>query len=206
MTVQSIIQRAGRMIQESTEGRRALKPWFSNEIGLNAFNEMLRELRGTHIGQRLARVWDAAAGDVALPGGIYAVNVYTPEQPFNGDRFQVLGACTVTASDDLIEGQSSITTTETTSWMYREDQGGWQKEEDLALADQSPLQAECDEALAKMLAARMYLENMGEVTPTLGVLAENGRNRIRQLYMNRTTVSVDNALLRGMAQRRSWPG
>jgi len=202
MSVYSIITRAGRIIQEANEGRPALPDFIASEVGQNAFNEMLRDLRGTHIGQRLYRVWDAEAGDTALPGGIYNCNVYAPEQPFNGDRFQVLGARTVTASDDTIESASSVVTTATTSWMYREDLGNWQKERDYVLADDSPLQAECDEALAKMTAARMYLEQAGEVTQALAALSEQGRNRVRQLYMNRTAVSVDASLLRGLANRR----
>lgn len=203
MTVRTIITRAGRINQEAHEGQRVLPPYRANEVGLNAFNDLMQDMRGVQIGQRLARDWAAATGDTALPGGIYAVDVYSPAEPYNGDRFSVIGARTVTATDDTIEGQSAVTTTVTTSWMYREDAGNWQKEERLTLDDASPLQAECDEALSLLTAARMHLEQFGELTPTLSALAQQARNRIRQIYMNRTSVSVDSALLRGLAQRRS---
>lgn len=201
MTVGTIITRAGRIMQEANEGRPALVAYVASEVGLNAFNAMMRDFRGVLIGQKLSRDFAAEAGDTAAPGGIYNCNVYAPEEPFNGDRFRVLGARTVTASDDTIESAASVVTTESTSWMYREDQGNWQKEEDLELSDASPLQDECDEALAILTAARIYLEQMGDLTPTLSALASQSRNRIRQLYMNRTSVSVPSVLLRGLAHR-----
>lgn len=201
MTVYTILTRAGRIIKEANEGRTALPDYVASEVGLNAFNEMMRDMRGVQIGQKLTRDFAATAGDTASAGGIYNCDVYAPEQPFNGDRFQVLGARTVTASDDTIEGASSVTTTVTTSWMYREDQGNWQKEADLALTDDSPLQDECDEALSAMVAARMCVENGQEVGPILLALASNGRSRIRQLYGAKASVSVDSALLRGLAHR-----
>jgi hypothetical protein len=202
MTVRTIITRAGRIIQEVTEGAAAPTAWLSDEVGLNAFNAMMKDMRGAQIGQRLARDFAATAGDTAQPGGIYNCNVYAPAEPFNGDRFRVIGARTVTASDDTIQAAASVTTTVSTSWMYREDAGNWQKEEDLTLDDASPLQDECDEALAFMTAARMYIEQFGDLSAGIAAGAEWGRNRIRQLYFSRASVSVDNALLRGMAQRR----
>lgn len=201
MTVRTIITRAARMVQEAYEGQVAPVDWVADEVGLNAFNDMMRDIRGVLIGQKLSRDFAAVAGDTAIPGGIYNCNVYAPEEPFNGDRFRVLGARTVTASDDTIESASSVTTTVSTSWMYREDQGNWQKEEDLALSDPSPLQDECDEALAILTAARIYLEQTGELSPSLQALAPQARNRIRQLYGNRTSVSVPAVLLRGIAHR-----
>lgn len=201
MTVRTIITRAGRIVQEANEGRVALPDYIASDVGLNAFNDMMADMRGVQIGQKLSRDFAAEAGDTAAPGGIYNCNVYAPEEPFNGDRFRVLGARTVTASDDTIESAASVVTTESTSWMYREDQGNWQKEERLTLDAASPLQEECDEALAILTAARIYLEQMGDLTPTLSALASQSRNRIRQLYMNRTSVSVPSVLLRGLAHR-----
>jgi hypothetical protein len=201
MTVLTIINRAARINQESTEGRRAPVAWFTNEVALPALNDLMRDMRGVQIGQRLARVWDAAAGDTALPGGIYNCNVYAPEEPWNGDRFRVLGARTVTVSDDTIESASSVTTTVSTSWMYREDQGNWQKEETLTLEDASPLQEECDEALAVLVAARVQLEHMGDLSPSMSALASQARNRIRQLYQSRTSVAAEAPVLRGLAHR-----
>lgn len=201
MTVRTIITRAGRIIQEANEGARALPSYTASEVGLNAFNDMMREMRGVQIGQRLSRVWDATSGSTALVGGIHAVDVYTPARPLNGDRFRVLGARTVTATDDTIEGAASVTTTESSSWMYREDQGDWQKEEALTLDDPSPLQDECDEALALLTAARMYLEQAGELSPTLSALAVQGRNRIRQIYSRWVRVAAESAVLRGLAHR-----
>lgn len=201
MTVRTIITRAGRIYQEANEFSTAMEAYPAQEVGLNAFNDLMQDMRGVQIGQKLGRDFGAEAGDTASAGGIYNCNVYAPEEPFNGDRFRVIGARTVTASDDTIEGASSVTTTVSTSWMYREDAGNWQKEERLTLDDASPLQEECDEALAILTAARMYLEQFGELTPTLSALAGNARNRIRQLYMNRTSVSVPAILLRGIAHR-----
>ncbi|HST92571.1 MAG TPA: hypothetical protein VLJ13_10290, partial [Brevundimonas sp.] len=77
----------------------------------------------------------------------------------------------------------------------------WQKEEALTLDSASPLQEECDEALAFMLAGRMYLEQFGELTSTLSGLASQGRNRIRQLYQKAARVAAEGAVLRGIAQR-----
>lgn len=199
--VRDLITRAGRITHEVGEGNPALEA-YGADVALTAFNAMMADMRGVQLGQRLSRVWDAAAGDTALAGGIYNCAVYTPAQSLNGDRFRVLGARTVTATDDTIEGASSVTTTVATSWMYREDQGNWQKEADLALTDESPLQAECDESLAVLTAARMYGETFGEMPQALAVMAVSARNRIRQLYQARAFVSVDNALLRGLAQRR----
>jgi hypothetical protein len=204
MTVRTIITRAARIVQEAYEGQAAPVAWVSNEIGLNAFNDLMKDMRGVQIGQKLARDFAAVAGDTASPGGIYNCNVNTPEEPFNGDRFRVLGARTVTASDDTIESAASVTTTASTSWMYREDQGNWQKEEALTLDDASPLQDECDESLSILVAARIYLEQTGDLSPTLSGLSSGAKNRIRQLYMNRTAVSVDSALLRGLSQRYGY--
>jgi hypothetical protein len=201
MTVLTIINRAARVNQEVNEGQRAPVAWVANEVALNGFNDLMRDMRGVQIGQRLARVWDAAAGDVALPGGIYNCNVYAPEEPWNGDRFRVLGARTVTVSDDTIESASSVTTTVSTSWMYREDQGNWQREQALDLDDESPLQEECDEALAILVAARIQLEQMGELSAQMSALASQARNRIRQLYQSRTSVAAEAPVLRGLAHR-----
>jgi hypothetical protein len=203
MTVRTIIERAARIEKKAYEGQPA-PDWVTAEVALNAFNDLMRDMRGVQIGQRLARVWDAAAGDTALPGGIYNCNIYAPEEPWNGDRFRVLGARTVTASDDTIETASSVTTTASTSWMYREDLGDWQKEETLALDDASPLQEECDEALAVLVAARIHREQVGELTPDLSAMAMQARNRIRQLYQSRTSVAAEAPVLRGLAHRRGY--
>lgn len=202
MTVRSILTRAARMVQESNEGQRAPTAWVANEIALNAFNDVMRDMRGVQIGQRLTRDFSASSGATASAGYIYKCNVFAPPEPFNGDRFQVIGARTVTASDDTIETLTSVTTTESASWMYREDLGDWQREGELELSDASPLQAECDEALSCLIAARIYLEQMGELTPTLSNLSLQGRSRIRQLYGAKGGVAVDGPLRRGIAQRR----
>lgn len=200
-TVRDLITRAGRIIQEVNEGARAPVAYLGSEVGLTAFNALMREMRGVQIGQRLRRSWNASAGDTACAGGLYNVNVTTPCEPANGDRIGVLGARTVTADEDTIEGAASVTTTESTSWFYREDLADWLKEEDATLDDDSPLSGECDESLACMIAARMYLEQFGEITPSLAKLNENGRAKIGQLYRARVVVRADNAVLRGLAQR-----
>lgn len=203
-TVRVIMTRAARIVAEATEGQPAPTAYFASETALIAFNDMMRDMRGQEIGQKLARQWSASAGDTAIAGGLYKVNVYTPDEPKNGDRLGVIGARTVTATEDTIETAASVTTTVSTTWFYREDMADWLKEEDLGLDDESLLSSECDEALAGMLAARAQLEQNGAVAQGLTNFALQGRSRIRRLYKPIKRVGAEHAMLRGMAHR-AWP-
>lgn len=204
-TVRVIMTRSARIVQEANEGTPAPNAWFASEVALGAFNDMMRDMRGQEIGQNLKRKWDATAGDTAIAGGLYKVNIYTPDEPKNGDRFGVIGARTVTATEDTIETAASVVTTASTTWFYREDSADWIKEADLTLDSQSLLSSECDEALAAMLAARCHLETFGQVPQGLSNFALSGRGRIRRLYKPRRVVAAENAVLRGLANRVNWP-
>jgi hypothetical protein len=201
-TVRVIMTRAARIVAEATEGQPAPTAYFASETALTAFNDMMRDMRGQEIGQKLARQWSASAGDTAIAGGLYKVNVYTPDEPRNGDRIGVIGARSVTATADTIETAASVTTAASTSWFYREDMADWLKEEDLGLDDESLLSSECDEALAGMLAARAQLEQTGAVAQGLSNFALQGRGRIRRLYKPVEVIAAESAVLRSMAQRR----
>jgi len=197
-TLRQLLTRSTRIIKQSSEGMPAPVAYIAQN-GVIAFNAMMKELRGQQIGQKLARVWDAADGSGSIPGGLYSADITTPVQPFNGDRIGVIGVRTVTAYQDTIETASFVTTTESTTWMYREDLGDWIKEADLTLDDDVPLSEDCDEALAILLAARMVLEK-SDLTPTLSLLSGQARGRISQLYRSRPFVPVDAPLLRTLGR------
>jgi len=197
-TLRQLLTRSTRIIKQSSEGMPAPAA-YAAQNGVIAFNAMMKELRGQQIGQKLARVWGASDGDVAVPGGLYAASITTPDEPFNGDRIGVLGICTVIANQDTIETTSSVVTTEGSTWMYREDLGDWQKEADCTLDSPSPLSEDCDEALAILLAARMVLEK-SDLSQTLGLLAGPARARIGSLYRSRPNVPVEAALLRTLGR------
>ncbi len=205
-TVRQILTRAGRFPGLSSEGQIALTA-YDGQVGVDILNAMLREFRGQEIGPQLKRQWSASAGDTAISGGLYSVSITTPCRPKNGDRIGVIGARTVTANTgDTIEGASSVTTTATTTWFYREDLGDWKKEQDLTLDSAQPLSTDADEALIMCLVARWTAEySGGEMSPNVVGIGQKGRARIRQLYGYRPLVCVDTSLMRGLAQRRNWP-
>lgn len=204
-TLRQIITDAGVIVAASFEGKVAPEAYDADRAA-KVFNRMMREFRGQEIGQKLVRNRDAPAGATACPGGLYIINISTPCRPKNGDRIGVIGARTVTATTgDTIEGAASVTTAATTSWFYREDLGDWKLEADVGLDDAHPLSADVDEALVECLAARWYFERNNDLTQVLSSLAQNGRARIRQLYGSRRVVAADGPLLRGLAQRQSWP-
>lgn len=202
-TLRQIITRAARVVGAATaEGQRAPSA-DDADVAKDLFNDMLREFRGQEIGLKLTRQRDVTAGDVAVPGGLYALNVYTPEEPKNGDRIGVVGARTITATTgDTIEGAASVTTTVSSSWFYREDLADWKLEADVAnLSHDHPLSTDCDEALVACLAARWKFDRDGDVPPGMSGQAQRGRGRIRELYGARVLVPVAGALMRGLAHR-----
>jgi hypothetical protein len=200
-TVRQIATRAGRIASQVNEGQATLQP-YAADVALVTFNAMMRDMRGAQVGQPLSRDWNATAGITANPGGLYVVDVSTPDEPRNGDRIGVIGARTVTATEDTIEGAASVTTSEGTTWFYREDLADWKKEEDVGLDDESPLIGDCDEALAMMLAGRMYQERFGDLPAVLAGMAASGEGKVRQLYGARRAVRAPSPVLRGLAQRR----
>lgn len=199
MTLREVITTALRLKGVLGDGQRA--PSAEQAVdGLAAFNAMWRSMQGKEVGQRLKRVWDAEAGDDAIAGGLYSVNVTTPEEPNNGDRIGVTGAVTVTAGSGTIEEAASKVTTGPTSWFYREDIADWVKETDLGLDDDHPFSSDMDEGLPYMLAMRLP-DYGAEPTPEVVQLAGEGRARLRQLYGARRVVNAPAALLRLHANR-----
>jgi hypothetical protein len=204
-TLRQIMTDAAVIVAAASEGQPAAVAYDADRA-VKIFNRMMREFRGQEIGQKLKRQWDAAASDIAIAGGLYAVNVSTIERPNNGDRLGVIGARTVTASTGAtIEGAASVTTADNTTWFFRDDLGDWVKEEDLTLDDDHLLSTDADEALVECLAARWFFERESRLTPELTTLAQKGRSRLFQLYGSRRVVAADGPLLRGLAQRQYWP-
>jgi hypothetical protein len=203
-TARQLLTRAARITGDASEGMAAPAA-YPMQVGLNALNAMMREFRGVEIGPKLKRNWHPVVGAAARPGDLYAIDIQTPCQPRSGDRFGVIGAHTVTGNGDTIEGAASVTTTASTSWFYREDLGDWLKEQDVGLDDAHLLTTDLDEALAYCVAARWYFENTGEVTQVIATEAQTGRGRVRQVYGYRPIVCADGPLLRGLAERQSYP-
>lgn len=202
MTLRELIT-AYCMVLNLTSQGRTVPNGFEFQSGVKAFNAMWRAYQGRIIGQRLARVWTASAGDTACAGGLYAVNVHTPAEPANGTRIGVIGARTVTATDGTIEGAASVVTTASTTWFYREDLGDWIKERDLTLDDNHPFCAELDEALPFMVAARLTDQFGKDATALIQAGQNQGEVQLREIYGAKPVVRVARPLLRGVGRR--WP-
>lgn len=195
MTVREIIRRALQMLRVVSAGETPS----SEEVadGLLAYNAMISAYRGHGVGPALRPM--AASNGYARAGGLHSdTALATPLEPFDGCRFGVTGACSVT-SDRTIEGAAA---TEPTVWFYRADLDAWIVEADATdLEDITQFPAAFDEALAALLALRLP-DYGAEPSATLIQLANQADSRLLARYRPRINPGCDAGVLYG--SRQPW--
>lgn len=188
MTVREIITRALRMLKVVAAGETPSAPELAD--GLIAYNAMISSLRGHGVGPALRP--RLAESGYAWAGGLHSeATLATPLTPFDGCRFGVTGACTVT-SDRTIEGG---TVTAPAVWFYRADLDDWIKEADATLDVEPQFPRSFDDGLAALLAVRLP-DYGADVTPMLAALADETMGRLNARYRPRINPGADNGVLR----------
>lgn len=195
MTVREIIRRALQLLRVVSPRETPT----SDEVadGLLAYNAMIAAYRGHGVGPAL-RPMSANCG-YARPGGLHDdTALATPLKPFDGCRFGVTGACTVT-SDLAIDGG---TVTEPTVWFYRADLATWIVEADASdLDEDTQFPSTFDEAFAALLAMRLP-DYGAEPSQSLVVMADQAESRLIARYRPRINPGCDPGVLR--MSRQPW--
>lgn len=194
MTVREIIRRALQMLRVVSPGETPSGD--ESADGLIAYNAMIAAYRGHGVGPALRPM--LAANGYALPGGIHdEATLLTPLKPFDGCRFGVTGACTVT-SDRTINGG---TVTAATTWFYRADTDTWIVEADATLDIDTQFPAAFDDGLAALLAVRLP-DYGAEPSAMLVRLADEAESRLIARYRPRINPGCDPGVLYG--SRQPW--
>lgn len=189
MTVREIIRRALQMLRVVSPGETPTSDETAD--GLIAYNALISSYRGHGVGPAL-RPMLAHCG-YARAGGLHSeTTLATPLEPFDGCRFGVSGACSVT-SDLTIDGGA---TTEARTWFYRADIGTWIVEADASdLDDDTQFPASFDDGLAALLAMRLP-DYGADPSPTLVMMANDADSRLLARYRPRINPGCDAGVLR----------
>lgn len=195
MAVREIIRRALQMLRVVSPGETPSPD--ESADGLIAYNAMIAAYRGHGVGPALRPM--LSSGGYARFGGLHTdTALATPLDPFDGCRFGVSGACTVT-SDRTIEGG---TVTVPTVWFFRADLDTWIVEADAAnLDDETQFPAAFDDGFAALLALRLP-DYGAEPSAALVVLADQAESRLLARYRPRINPGCDAGVL--MMSRQPW--
>ena len=195
MTVREIIRRALQMLRVVSAGETPTAE--ESADGLIAYNAMISSFRGHGVGPALRPM--LSSDGYARVGGLHTDSALaTPLEPFDGCRFGVTGACSLT-SDRTLE---SAATTEAASLFFRADTDTWIVEADAANLDDEPqFPAAFHDGLAALLALRLpeYGADPSEATI---MLADNCHSRLISRYRPRIDPGCDAGVLN--MSRRPW--
>lgn len=199
MTVREIITRALQMLRVVSPGETPSGA--ESADGLLAYNAMIAAYRGHGVGPNLRPM--LAVDGYARAGGLHNdTALATPLKPFDGCRFGVSGACTVT-SDLTIEGG---TVTAPTTWFFRADLGTWIVEADASdLEDETQFPASYNDGLAAILATRLP-DYGAEPSPSVIMLANQADSRLLAQYRPRINPGCDLGVLRMSRQANRGRG
>lgn len=195
MTVRDIIRRALQMLRVVSPGETPAAG--ESADGLIAYNAMVSGFRGHGAGPAVRPM--AALSGSAVIGGLHTDSaLVAPENPFDGARFGVTGACSLTTADD-----SDITSaTGPCVLFYRADLHEWIIEADASdLEDEPQFPSEFHDGLAALLAMRLP-DYGAEPSPAAVLLAEECDSRLRARYRPRINPGCDPGVL--LMSRRSW--
>lgn len=195
MTVREIIRRALQLLRVVSPGETPSADEMAD--GLIAYNAMVSALRGYGVGPALRPM--ASRSGSAVIGGLHTdATLVAPEDPFDGARFGVTGACSLSTADD-----STITSaTEACSLFYRADIHEWIIEADASGLDVEPqLPAEFHDGLAALLALRLP-DYGSEPSQATVMLADGCDSRLRARYRPRINPGCDSGVL--LMSRRPW--
>lgn len=195
MTVREIIRRALQMLRVVSPGETPAPDEIAD--GLIAYNAMIAALRGHGVGPALRPM--ASRSGSAVIGGLHTdATLVAPESPFDGARFGVTRACSLSTAD----GSTITPTTGSGVLFYRADTHGWIIEADASGLDVEPqFPAEFHDGLAALLALR--LPDYGS-EPSQGtiLLADECVSRLRARYRPRINPGCDSGVL--FMSRRPW--
>ena len=194
-TVQEGVTRALRYLSVVNEGHPAPAA-YESDIGLQALKALYVQLV---TGGRFGPITDVAvtaaytAGEnerIADLSGV-AVAVTLPASVVDA----------VTGLSRAVEDRSVVQIVGGSTWIYDTGQGAWVDTQAITLASQLPLGHRFMTALAALLAVVVAPELGVSAPETVVTLAESGRAQLRAKKPIR--VSVDTAMLRGLAQIRT---
>lgn len=195
MTVREIITRALQMLRVIASGETPTADELAD--GLISYNAMISGLRGHGVGPALRPM--ASQSGSAVIGGLHTdTTLVAPEDPFDGARFGVTGACSLSSDDD----STIANATEASVYFYRADQHAWIVEADASdLSDEPQFPASFHDGLAAMLALR--LPGYGaEPSQAAVVLADECDSRLRARYRPRINPGCDSGVL--LMSRQPW--
>lgn len=156
---------------------------------LVSYNAMVSSFRGHGIGPAIRPM--VAEGGYARIGGLHdETALATPKAPFDGARFGVSGACSVTSDRGIDDGSVTVPTV----WFFRADLNEWITEADAAEDDEPQFPAEFHLGLAAMLALK--LPDFGaDPSASCVMLAEECLSNLTQRYRPRINPGCDYGVL-----------
>lgn len=195
MTVREIIRRALSMLRVVSPGETPTAD--ESADGLIAYNAMLSAYRGHGVGPALRP--KASQSGSAVIGGLHTDSaLVTPADPFDGARFGVTGACSVTSDD----GSTVSSATGASSYFYRADLNEWLIEADASDLDDEPqFPAEFHDGLAALLALRLP-DYGAEPPPATLTMADQCESRLIARYRPRINPGCDTGVL--LMSRQPW--
>lgn len=194
MTVREIITRALQMLRVIASGETPTSDELAD--GLIAYNAMISYLRGHGVGPALRPM--ASQSGSAVIGGLHTdTTLVAPEDPFDGARFGVTGACSLSSDDD----STIANATEGSTYFYRADLHEWLIEADAAVDDEPQFPASFHDGLASLLALRM--PGFG-AEPSQGVvmMADQCESRLIARYRPRINPGCDPGIT--LMSRQPW--
>lgn len=195
MTVREIIRRALQMLRVVSPGETPSPD--ESADGLIAYNAMISALRGHGVGPALRPM--ASQSGSAVIGGLHTdTTLVAPEDPFDGARFGVTGACSLSSADD----STIASATGACAYFYRADTHTWIIEADASdLEDAPQFPSEFHDGLAALLAIRMP-DYGAEPSQATVMLADECDSRLRARYRPRINPGCDSGVL--LMSRRPW--
>lgn len=195
MTVREIIRRALQMLRVVSAGETPSSD--ESADGLIAYNAMIAAYRGHGVGPALRPM--ASQSGSAVIGGLHTdTTLVAPEDPFDGARFGVTGACSLSSDDD----STIASATEASVYFYRADLHEWIIEADASGLDVEPqFPATFHDGLAALLAVRLP-DYGAEPSQGVIVLADQCESRLIARYRPRINPGCDSGVL--YMSRRPW--
>lgn len=195
MTVREIITRALQMLRVVSPGETPEAA--ESAGGLLAYNAMVAAYRGHGVGPAIRPA--VSVNGYAVFGGLHNdAALVTPLLPFDGARFGVSGACTVTSDRTINGGVVTVPTV----WFFRADLDTWIVEADAPSLESEPQFPDTFHGgLAALLAIR--LPSYG-AEPSSGVVAMANEcdSRLIARYRPRINPGCDAGVL--LMSRQPW--
>lgn len=195
MTVREIVTRALQMLGVVSLGETPTAD--ESADGLLAYNAMVAGFRGHGVGPAVRPMLSDSG--YARMGGLHTDSaLITPADPFDGARFGVSGACTVTSDRTIEDGSVEDPTT----WFFRADLNTWIVEADASdLEDEPQFPAAFHDGLAAMLALRLPAYGAGP-SQSVAMMADQAEARLVARYRPRINPGCDAGAL--MMSRQPW--